>query len=221
MKNIKAIAFVAIATLSSPSLAFTDGSGWQIVAQLTTLLKTANEQLKTAKETMDVGKKMEEFEAVKAVKDVSSLGNDLNALFKEMDNTVELFSYDEDMGLGDVRAEFDSLVDQYKSIRGEEDMLKMLKGYAGLLESIENLSTLRDYHSAQLQAMSTGGMNEGDAAKQSAYTGSLQTQLLIERSLQDQTNEAKRTKRAIGEANYLRNIGGVYGALADDSKGEE
>lgn len=215
-QKTKVFVFTATVLLSSSSSAFTDGSGWQIVTQLTSLLKTANEELGKLRESVSIGKKLEVFESAKAVKDISSLGHDLGGLFDEMGKTVDLFSYESDMGLSDVKSEFNDLIDRYEGLQGEEDTLKMLKGYANMLKSIENLSVLRDFHADKLKAISKDGMSEGDAVKQTAYSTSIQTQLLIEKNINETVEDARRTKAAIGDVNYMNNVGNVYGAMAGD-----
>ena len=216
----KVIFIVLALAFALPAQAFTDGSGIKIIAQLTALLKTTNEQLQNTKDMLNVKKRLEDMETVKTVRETSRLADDLDDLFAEMERTIEHFDYDPKSSVSEIRYEIDNLKSRYREAKGADDKLDRLKGYARLLRSIETLSSLEMFHKAQMQKISQEGINEQDAIKQSAYTNSIRTQLLIERSRKAEEQEINQMKHATEEAIYLRRMGGVYGAIGQSNKGQ-
>lgn len=219
VRNLLRVGFLSL-VLIPHAYATTDGSGWKIVAQMTSLLRTVNEQLTQYKEMLDIEKQLNKMESVKALKETGSLANDLNDLFREMETTIDHFDYDPEEGISGVKRDIDDLINRYEYAKGREDTLEMLKGYGRLLKSIENLSVLKAFHLDQMKKMTKEGINEQEAVRQTAYTNSLATQLMIEQSLKDQEAKLKRTSHATEDVLYMKRMGAVYGAMADRNKKE-
>ena len=213
------IFLVFVFMMPNPGFAFSDGSGWKIVAQLTSLLKLANEHLDQAKQNLDVQKRLEKMAVAKEIKKTTELADDLSDLLNEIDRSIDHFDYEPQQSIAEIRSELNTLVDRYQSVEGKQDTLEKLKGYARVLKSIENLSLLQTHHFNQIKKISEEGMNEEEAISQSAYSTSIATQLAIEQQLRNQQRTLQKEKNALTDASYLKNMGGVYNALGS-SKGE-
>lgn len=189
---MRLIFIISIITVSINSYCDMTGAGdAAILGELMTQTEKLLEQVKATKETLDVSKRLEEMEQLKAIRAISNEGLALNEI---INNINELGDISEDIQRGPygVNSTTNELEDLSEKINGVENK----RDYANLAADLRRLRFLGKANTASMQK-TAGGSNEADDNKSTATNTMIMSNILIE-------NEKRKTLRKAHESSALK-----------------
>ena len=202
--------------VASVSRADLTGAGdASIVAKLTSMLKVLNEELREVKKQVNIAEQLRNMESLKQVQSVADNGKELSNLFSEALETERLATevQDEpDRGYDQAQGELDSYInaaDRAQDSTGVNRAYRMSR----VLSDLDRLSVLGTAQTKSTRHAATKGLSSADAARSTATSVGIMSQLLIQGEEQRKRLELQQTINDQSFESFNRGMFQSYGNM--------
>lgn len=170
-----------ILSLPSPARADMFGATDSVmIARMTAMLKSLNEQLKEVKKQVNLAQQLRDLESVKQVREISEGGDQLAEMFGEALDTVDLtedIRDEPERGFQQTQNELNSYI-QAAERAGDQEGIGRAYRMSRVLGRLDRLSVLGQAQE-QVAAESAKGLSEVDATRSTSTSTAIMTQLVI------------------------------------------
>ena len=170
---------------------FGGGGGFSdkaIIAKLTTQIKKMETTIKTLKGSLDLQKKIQNFEQLKAAKRLSDEGREMIKLVNQTESLyrdIQRFT-DDPVGINGIRSDIDNIASRLDYAKRKRDKGQMVKEYANTLVELQNLKVMSKVNEMNKKKIMSG---TNDSEKKGIVARN--TQILAEIEIQKQQDELK------------------------------
>ena len=191
-----------------------------IIAKLTSMLETANQQLKAAKEYVDLQKHMTDLQENNFIKTLSDTGKSVIDLYAEIDqskNLVERWKYDP-LGTKLIESDIQTIESRLQEAEKLDDV-ERVAAYGRILHDLRTIKWMAGTSNDAIKR-EAGGISADDAAKQAASEMAKLAKMMADASRMILDNkaeqvrlEASREKLAEQGRAHMRSTSSVYSHL--------
>jgi hypothetical protein len=212
MRAYTLVSLMSLSVLPLPALADLTGAGdAAIVKQLVEQAKIMREQLQNTRDTLDVSRRLEEMESMKAVKSVHEEGRALTNLISETEGLQREYKdfVDDPSSFNRTEGEISWLGE---ALRDAKDERNAARAYASIMTDVKRLNFLGKANRESEKKL-ISGTNQEDDGKITASNTFIMSQILIE-------NEEREQKARANNVNVMESVLGNtgYSALGEEAK---
>ena len=207
---------LASCLMSANSHAFTDGSGWQLVAQLSSLLETATEQLSALKETLDVSEYLKEAQIIKDTKQLLDGADQLKALIDDVEALSDMkedYFSTKGTHYATLTADLEKIRYQYEQAQDQEGAEKISQ-YLRTVQQMKNLDLLKKSQKQNMKRISEG-VNDSGAIRATAHSMTITTEILARMEARQLNEQALKDKAHLMEHEVQKSFSSGYRAVGE------
>lgn len=191
--------------------AVSDGSGYLILEQTIALVRSATEQLKTTKDSLDISEYMKDLQVIKEARTLVEGADQLQELIEELEDLHDAgdsFYSTEDSSYEQMEKDMERIKKTYDSA-GNRKGAEKVKRYVRSLQQFKRLELLKESHRKNLKKVGRG-VNDSESVRSVAHSSAMTTEILISMEARDLKDRERKARAILDESAVQSSFGQGY-----------